>query len=165
MGDVKNHGVALASLPADSPARWFTWKAEKVDVMKPSDQPLPADMIGEWQWVWDPDANASYFSVWANQPTVNWARQEWQAEFKKVLEHWIALRKVDGFVFDYPDGYYSAGFDTRGNWNYTPDLIKAHITDQIHSIGSGRVAVFAELYVAPDREVAYGFDMSLGDNY
>jgi len=159
--DVKKYGIN--NLPTNSPARWFKWETKKASTSKPLDTNPPAQ-LGGWQWVWDGDAGASYFSTWGNQPCTDWSSTEWQVYFKSSLSFWINDMGVDGFVFDYPDGYISAGYDGRGSWSYSPSLIKQHITEVIHSLGAGSVASFAELYQTPDRDVDYGFDASLSDS-
>jgi len=81
---------------------------------------------------------------------------------------------LDGFVFDYPDGYVATGSDNshlklyeEDLWEYNPDIIKTYITDVIHEVGSNRVAAFAELYPddwSVDRGNAYGFDGIISDD-
>eukprot|EP01062_Namystynia_karyoxenos_P018523 TRINITY_DN1690_c0_g1_i4.p1 TRINITY_DN1690_c0_g1~~TRINITY_DN1690_c0_g1_i4.p1 ORF type:complete len:715 (+),score=176.23 TRINITY_DN1690_c0_g1_i4:84-2147(+) len=161
--DVKKYGTARADLPPDSPALWFRWStSESKCAQMPPDRMSLADMKGKWEWVWDPDANACYFSTWADQPTVDFASPEWRAEFKRAAAHWVAAG-VDGFFLDDPDGYISAGWESRGFWEYNPGVIKTAIVDVIKA-GRESVAVFGENYEAPDRAVAYGLDGTIGDD-
>lgn len=159
--DVKQYGID--ALPAQSPARWFKWRESKYErITKPADD--APSTVATWDWVHDEDANAAYFSTWGNQPCTDWTSPEWQAYFKGVMEFWINDIGIDGFIFDYPDGYISTGYDSKGVWSYTPSLMKTHITDVVKSVGQGQVAAFAELYEAPNRAYDYGFDGALSDD-
>ena len=90
--DIRAHG--LTALPADSPARWFRWSPHRAQRVKPpDDSPNP---VGDWGWVWDPDCNASYLSVWGDSPSTNLASTEWRAEMKRILTRWITTLKLDG---------------------------------------------------------------------
>merc|ERR1712070_383051 len=81
---------------------------------------------------------------------------------------------LDGFVFDFPDGYMGIGSSNshlqlweEDLWEYNSDIAKKYITDVIHEIGDNRVAAFAELYPddwSVDRGNAYGFDVIIGDD-
>eukprot|EP01062_Namystynia_karyoxenos_P077636 TRINITY_DN7856_c0_g1_i1.p1 TRINITY_DN7856_c0_g1~~TRINITY_DN7856_c0_g1_i1.p1 ORF type:complete len:906 (+),score=243.11 TRINITY_DN7856_c0_g1_i1:249-2720(+) len=163
--DVKQYGTDRSSLPPDSPARWFWWSSspESQFAQKPPDQMRASDMGRKWEWVWDADANACYFSTWADQPTVDFSSPEWRAELKRASQYWVDFG-VDGFFLDYPDGYISAGYDSQGFWQYSPDVIKTAVVDPLKG-GRADVAVFAEQYQSPDRALAYGLDGTLGDDY
>jgi len=77
---------------------------------------------------------------------------------------------LDGFVFDFPDGYIGSGssnshlslWEEDGElWEYNPDIIKQYITDVVHDLGDHRVAAFAEIYPddwSVERGNNYGFD-------
>ena len=58
-------------LPASSPARWFRWTSRRGRQVKPADNAPNSGWCGDW--VWDPDVNASYLSVWGCQPTTDYA--------------------------------------------------------------------------------------------
>ena len=110
--DIRTHG--LATLPTDSPARWFRWSPHRAKNLKPPDDtPNP---VGDWGWVWDPDVstatfchtlssdadrcchqvNASYLSAWGYSPTTDLASAEWRAEMKRIITLWTTKRKLDG---------------------------------------------------------------------
>ena len=159
--DVKRYG--LKALPPASPAHYFRWSTTQQahTHVKPADS-APHES-GLWAWVWDEDAGASYLSTWAGQPCTDLASPEWRAEVGRILTFWIEEMHIDGFVFDYPDGYIGGGVDTRGMWKADPAQLKSALMDVIHSTGKGSVAAFAELYGQPERAVAYGLDGSLAD--
>ena len=50
----------------------------------------------------DPDANASYLSVWGDSPSTNLASPEWRAELKRILTRWITTLKLDGCTSSLP---------------------------------------------------------------
>jgi len=167
-------GGNVTKTPADSPARWFKWgPLESGTVSRPpNDDPWRPVGSGDqkysgpqksWRWVKDTNANAAYMSVWSDQPTVDMASEKWHDQLRNFFKFWIGLG-IDGFVFDYPDGYIDAGVDS-GNlgWDYDPEMIRTALSGVVRDVGKGKVAAFAELYEAPDRTVEYGLDGSLGD--
>eukprot|EP00450_Noctiluca_scintillans_P040459 CAMPEP_0194479742 /NCGR_PEP_ID=MMETSP0253-20130528/2766_1 /TAXON_ID=2966 /ORGANISM="Noctiluca scintillans" /LENGTH=688 /DNA_ID=CAMNT_0039319017 /DNA_START=65 /DNA_END=2131 /DNA_ORIENTATION=- len=159
--DVAQYG--LDSLPDTSPANWFRWSAPSAHASNPL---MPADddvhIWGSLGYRFSPKANANYLSYWGGQPSVDYTSPSWRAKIKEILEHWIDLG-VDAFMLDYPDGYIGAGSDNSGFWDYTPDLLKSAISNVVHSYGQGRVGVFAEIYISPQRTNEYGFNGSIGD--
>ena len=56
--DIRAHG--LDALPEASPARWFRWSNRRSRHTKPADDKPNTNWCSDW--VWDPDANASYYS-------------------------------------------------------------------------------------------------------
>lgn len=115
-------------------------------------------------WVWDPDCNASYLSVWGDSPSTNLASPEWRAEMKRILTRWITTLKLDGFFFDAPDSYVGAGNNGQKFWEYNPSLMREGITDVIHNVSRGRTAAMAEVYVDPPLLDAFGLNGGLGDS-
>jgi len=162
---MRRYGLTLAGAPADSPARWFKWRGkEGAEAFKPPDsRPLLNGKAYAYRWIWDEDANASYFSVWADQPSTDFASPAWQRELGNILRHWID-QGIDGFVLDDPDGYISAGNRTEGHWQYAPEYIR-RVTFVVREAGRGRVATMAELYGQPQRATAYGLDASFDHDY
>lgn len=183
--DIKKYGVNSSEIPTTSTALWFRWRKESMtmldNVTKPSDSldwsgdPPPASPGSKgWVWVWSPEANASYLSVWGHQPTTDWLSSQWQEYFRTVVSHWIDEMHVDGFVFDFPDGYVGTGSsnshlqlweDTL--WSYNPDIMKQYLTDVVRDVGDDRVAAFAELYPddwSVERGSSFGFDGIISDD-
>eukprot|EP00931_Biecheleriopsis_adriatica_P069268 TRINITY_DN43130_c0_g1_i1.p1 TRINITY_DN43130_c0_g1~~TRINITY_DN43130_c0_g1_i1.p1 ORF type:complete len:719 (+),score=127.41 TRINITY_DN43130_c0_g1_i1:155-2158(+) len=155
---------SLEGLPPESPARWFKWKpnCSNVTVVKPRDD-APRERNGQIGWVCDDEVGAAYLSIFADQPSADFGSSAWQKQLKAILEHWILEMKVDGFVFDWPDGYFSAGITSQGFWAYdkAEHLIKRSVTDVVREASGGRAASMAELYGYPDRAMDYGLDTSL----
>ena len=158
--DIRAHG--LEGLPGDSPALWFRWSAQRSRFVKPPDhQPAP-NWVGDW--VWDPDVNASYFSVWGSQPTTDYASESWRVEMIRILTRWVVDLKLDGWMFDAPDGYLGAGNDGVGHSAYHPELIRQSITDVIRNVSDQRAAAFAEIYSDPPLMADFGFDGEFADD-
>jgi hypothetical protein len=158
--DMKQHG--LQHLPRSSPAHFFRWSTTQTPThSKPADS--APQMSTTWAWVWDEDAGASYLSTWGDQPCTDLASPRWREEIRGILTFWIKEMQVDGFVFDYPDGYIGGGVDTHGLWTANAALLKSALTDVVRAASSGSVAAFAELYGAPERAADYGLDGSLAD--
>lgn len=181
--DIKKYGVNSPNIPATSPALWFRWREDNPDgETKPSDtldwtgNPPPTNGGTGWVWIWSPEANAAYLSIWGHQPCTDWLSPQWQEQFRTVATHWIEEMNVDGFVFDFPDGYIGSGSSNshlsawqKGGdlWSYDPDIIKQYITDVIHDVGDNRVAAFAELYPddwSVERSRDFGFDAVISDD-
>ena len=104
--DVLQYGTVRANQPANSPARYFAWRNQAGVATKPCDS--CGDSGGPLNdWITDPAAgsNVSYYSVWANQPSGDFASTEWRTVIVNALNHWMDTG-LDGFVFDYPIGYY-----------------------------------------------------------
>ena len=75
-------------------------------------------------------------SVWSDQPTVDMASEEWHDQLRNFFKFWIGLG-IDGFVFDYPDGYIDAGVDS-GNlgWDYDPEMIRTALSGVVRDVGN-----------------------------
>ena len=153
----------VAQYGLDSPANWFRWSAPSAHASNPL---MPADddvhICGSLGCIFSSTANANYLSYWGGQPSADYTSPSWRAKIKEILEHWIDLG-VDAFMLDYPDGYIGAGSDNSGYWDYTPELLKSAISNVVHWYGQGRVGVFAEIYISPQRTNEYGFNGSSGD--
>lgn len=148
-----------------------------VTYTKPQDS-HPAGGKGGYtgRYVADFDAGALYLSFWADQPSADMASEEWQNELKNIISHWIGLG-VDGFIFDDPEGYLSAGYYNAPGYNHADSkndgayweydggaTMKAVISDPVRELGKGKVAAFGESpYMVPERTVAYGLDGSIAD--
>lgn len=83
--DINTYG--LEHLPANSPARWFRWSPHRGRQLKPLDHAPNTGWCGDW--VWDPDVNASYLSVWGCQPTTDYDSAEWRNESARILTRWV----------------------------------------------------------------------------
>lgn len=158
--DIRAHG--LGQLPEDSPARWFRWASHRSRHVKPADDTPNANWCDDW--VWDPDANASYYSVWGCQPTTDYAAEEWRQEMARILTRWIVELKLDGFMFDAPDGYIGAGNDGVDHSKYNPELLREAITGVIRNVSNERAAAFAEIYSDPPLMNDFGFDGEFADD-
>ena len=170
--DIRAHG--LHDLPPDSPARWFRWRPAQTQCghqkppicgqqVRPADG-QPHDMPSPLGWVWDPEVNASYFSVWGCQPAPDFASAEWRAEQGRILRRWFDDLLLDGIYFDAPDRYLGTSNGNDGMWNFTPALLRTSVTDGIRSLSSARAPAFAELYSDPPLADTYGFDGEYADN-
>ena len=75
-------------------------------------------------------------SVWSDQPTVDMASEKWHDQLRNFFKFWIGLG-IDGFVFDYPDGYIDAGVDS-GNlgWDYDPEMIRTALSGVVRDVGN-----------------------------
>lgn len=163
-------------LPEDSFARWFKWCGSSCwgSVLKPDDAAPTNQAPPTNTWVWSETAGAAYFSYWAHQPTTDWANKEWRTAFANATEFMVDAMKIDGFVFDFPDGYQNVG-NGQGDgtvwWQTRPEVMKSFVTDVVHEIGAklGKdVAAFAELYSTDfetgyDYAFDYGFDGLISD--
>ena len=158
--DILAHG--LDALPENSPARWFRWSTRRSRHVKPADHMPNTNWCSDW--VWDPDVNASYFGVWGCQPTTDFASPQWRDEMTRILTRWIVDLKLDGFMFDAPDGYVGAGNDGVDHSPYNPALLKESITGVIRNVSGGRAAAFAEIYSDPPLMDDFGFDGEFADD-
>jgi len=175
-------GNFYGCLPADSSANWFKWCGETCyegSNIQPDDaKPDPPGHPGAGPvnaWVWSEVAGAWYYSYWANQPTTDWSSPTWQSAFANATRYLIKTMRLDGFVFDDPDGYQGAGAGTSAEtptyWGADPMLVQKYITGVVHSIGDelGRdVAAFAEVYSSDfdngeNFAYDYGFDGLISD--
>jgi hypothetical protein len=105
--DVATYGPIRANEPANSPARYFKWQVGAGAVTKPCDTCSGSYYSGEW--VTDPAATyagqtISYYSVWSDQPSGDYASTEWTTYIDSVLDHWLGTG-IDGLVFDAPSYY------------------------------------------------------------
>jgi hypothetical protein len=158
--DIRKYG--LGALPETSPARWFRWSTHRSKHVKPADLEPNTNWCSDW--VWDADVNASYYSVWGCQPTTDFASAQWRAEMTRILTRWIVDLKLDGFMFDAPDGYLGAGNDGVDNSKYNPAFIRESISGVIRNISGGRAAAFAEVYSDPPLINDFGFDGEFADD-
>jgi hypothetical protein len=111
---------SVDNLPVDSPARWFDWRSFRSGKTKPPDDAPGSQgrsVSGDTKpggWVWDAEASHSYWSKWAFQPTTNFGSAAWKAKYEEIAKFWIQDRKLDGFTYDDPHGYYNQhGFKTN----------------------------------------------------
>lgn len=132
--DVAKYGVG-SSLPSDSPARWFRWKAScSSGHSKPADNNPGSYRSG--RWVEDPDAGgACYYSAWSDQPSGDYAKAEWRSEITKIFQHWAGTG-MDGFMLDFPQWYLCSTSGCAAD-------VQATIVEPMHQLG---VAVFGEVY-------------------
>ena len=158
--DIRAHG--LDALPEASPARWFRWSSRRSRHVKPADRSPNSDWCGDW--VWDPDVNMSYYSVWGCQPTTDYTSPQWRAEITRILTRWIVDLKLDGFMFDAPDGYIGAGNDGVAGLPYNPGLLREALSGVIRNVSDGRAAAFAEIYSDPPLMNGFGFDGEFADD-
>jgi len=158
--DIRQHG--LDALPATSPAHWFRWSTHRARHVKPADDKPNTNWCSDW--VWDPDVNASYFSVWGCQPTTDFASEHWRDELTRILTRWIVDLKLDGFMFDAPDGYIGAGNDGVDHTKYNPQLIRDSISGVIRNVSGSRAAAFAEIYSDVALMDDFGFDGEFADD-
>ena len=82
----------------------------------------------------------------------------------RVLTRWVVDLKLDGFMFDAPDGYIGAGNDGVDNSKYNPALIRESISDVIRNVSGGRAFAFAEIYSDPPLVNDMGFDGEFADD-
>jgi hypothetical protein len=61
-------------------------------------------------WIWDPNRNACFLSVWGNQPSGDWSQQAWRDYVTDAMKTWVD-RGVDGFILDDPTKYINIGED------------------------------------------------------
>lgn len=153
--DIKEYGVNGPNLPAASPARWFRWAPDcgKESPTQPDDA-HPQNGVTNG-WVRSPAAGgACYYSIWGvGQPCGDLAAPAWQAELTRIIRHWIADLKLDGFMLDAP-GFYLVykGNRTDGTAaNPISGLTDAVIADALHKVivqpaHELGAAVFGETY-------------------
>ena len=105
--DVLQYGTVRANLPANSPARYFDWRSQAGTITKPCDSCGGSGGQPTNAWITNPAAgsNASYYSVWASQPTGDFNSTEWRTYIKGAIHHWMDTG-LDGFIFDDPRDYY-----------------------------------------------------------
>lgn|GEM_PF-6485110 len=144
--DVKTYGPIRANQPANSPARYFEWRAQAGVATKQSDTYCDSTQVD--RWVTDPDvgSNISYYSAFSDQPSGDYSSAEWVTYIEGSLKHWMDTG-IDGFVFDWPPDYV--------NCNST--CIKNTLVATVHSYSNK--AAFGEGYNgATDSLSNYGFD-------
>lgn len=152
--DIKVAGN-LDTVPVDSPARWFDWRSSRSGKMKPPDNAPGSrgrSVSGDSSpggWVWDTDAGHSYWSKWAFQPTTNFGSDAWKKKYEDIAKFWIVDRKLDGFTYDDPHGYYNQqGF-------------KENFADFMRQLSGGAFFQNAEIYGDPWSGQEFGMDSVL----
>jgi glycosidase len=148
--DVQTYGPVRANQPATSPARYFEWQLGAGSVNKPCD--TCASSYLSRRWVTDANASyqgqtVSYYGVWSDQPSGDYASSEWQSYITGALKHWMDTG-IDGFIFDASPLYL----------NCNASCVKNVLVATVHSY-SNRVA-FGELPTNTSAISNYGFDGS-----
>ncbi len=153
--DVAQYGPIRANQPATSPARYFEWQLGAGTVTKPCD--TCATSYLSRRWVTDPNASyqgqtVSYYGVWSDQPSGDYASSEWQSYITGALKHWMDTR-IDGFIFDAPRLYL----------NCNASCVKNVLVATVHSYPN-RVA-FSEIPTNTTAITDYGFDGTENANF
>jgi glycosidase len=155
--DLKRHGNPdnVKSSDPDSPALWFDWKSDNPGKSKPPDNAPGSkgrSVAGDSRpggWVWDDDAGFAYWSKWAFQPTTNFGSDAWQRKYEEIAKYWIQERKVDGFTYDDPHGYYKV------------DGFKEKNADLMRTLSADSFFQNAEIYGDPHAGLEFGMDSVL----
>ena len=150
--DVNNYG--LAGLPATSPARWFRWTTSCSGAKtQPPDQYDDLNGFTD-NWVYSAAAEACYWAVWGGsdppenyggQPTADFSSPEWRAELTRIMQHWVEVNGLDGFLIDAPPDYLAepVGAKRFQHFQLIASRVRATIIEPMHALGA---VVFGEMY-------------------
>jgi hypothetical protein len=162
----QTHDVNCLKNTSASVCSYFDWKSKEIWYAKRPSDTKPA---GGWeQNSYVNDESCAYYSYWASQPTTTWTSPSWAAEWKSIAEFWLQEIGIDGFIFDYPDGYHPVGQDSgkgsiyKSNQSYAERVFVDNITGPVTRDPSK--AAFGELYAAPDRASRYGLSGTFADD-
>ena len=151
LADVKANGPN--TLPADSPARWFRWKAASdaacgaTKQMQPADSAAADGFVDGWVRTHEATGGSHcYWSIWGNgQPCADLASMAWRTELKKILAYWVTARGLDGILLDAPPDYLASAQGTHDGQHHaiTAQMLREAIVEPAHALGA---AVFGEMY-------------------